>query len=47
MDIIVSAINDIENIDDFAKSTSGPLLFKAKVSHALVRMEPTNGTNRS
>jgi hypothetical protein len=36
------AIDDIENIEDFAKSASGPMPFKTKVSHALVRMEPTD-----
>jgi hypothetical protein len=42
MEIIKSAIDSIENVDDFAKLTTGPLPFKNKVSHALVRMEPIN-----
>jgi len=41
MEIIMSAIDNIENIEDFAKSTIGPMPFKTKASHALVRMEPT------
>ena len=40
MEFIKSAIDNIENIEDFAKSTSGPMPFKTKVSHALVRIEP-------
>jgi len=43
MEIIKSAIDNIVNIEDFAKSTSGPMPFKTKASHALVRMEPTDG----
>ena len=42
MEIIMSAIDNIENIEDFAKSTSGPMPFKTKAGHALVRMEPTD-----
>jgi hypothetical protein len=42
MRIIMSAIDNIENIEDFAKSASGPMPFKTKASHALVRMEPTD-----
>jgi hypothetical protein len=42
MEIIKFAIDNIEMVDDFAKSTRGPLPFKTKVSHALVRIEPTD-----
>ena len=38
------AVDDIEDIADFAKSTGGPMPFKTKASHALVRIEPTNDT---
>ena len=41
---IKRAIDSIESIADFAKSASGPMLFKTKASHALVRMEPTDDT---
>jgi len=41
MRIIKSAIDNIENIEDFAKSASGPMPFKTKASHALVR-KPTD-----
>jgi hypothetical protein len=42
MEIIKSAIDNIDNISDFAKSASGPMPFKTKASHTLVRMEPTD-----
>ena len=38
---IKRAVDNIENIADFAKSAGGPMPFKTKASHALVRMEPT------
>ena len=41
---IKRAVDDIENIADFAKSAGGPMLFKTKAGHALVRMEPTDDT---
>ena len=41
---IQCAINDIENIADFAKSAGGLMPFKTKASHVLVRMEPTDDT---
>jgi len=42
MEIINSAINNIEDWNNFAKSTSGLLPYKAKESHALIWMEPTD-----
>ena len=42
METIKLAINNIENMWDFAQSASGPMPFKTKESHAIVRMEPTD-----
>ena len=42
MATIKSAIDDIENIRDFAKSANGLMPFKEQTSHVLVRIEPTD-----
>jgi hypothetical protein len=42
---VQSAINNIQSIEAFIRSTSGPMPFPDKASNKLVRMEPVDNTN--